>query len=45
MDTITIEVKEVGDKKQFYFHGSVGELPHEPQTVGAGVSDTTASTS
>jgi ATP-dependent Clp protease ATP-binding subunit ClpC len=44
MDTITIEVKEVGDKKQFYFHGSVGELPHEPQTVGAGASDTTAST-
>ena len=27
MDTITIEVKEVGDKKQFYFHGSVGEPP------------------
>ncbi len=36
MDTITIEVKEVGDKKQFYFHGSVGDLPHEPEAVGAG---------
>jgi ATP-dependent Clp protease ATP-binding subunit ClpC len=36
MDTISIEVKEVGDKKQFYFHGSVGEPPHEPEPVGAG---------
>jgi ATP-dependent Clp protease ATP-binding subunit ClpC len=39
MDTITIEVREVAGKKQFYFHGSVGELPPEPQPVGAGVGD------
>jgi hypothetical protein len=39
MDTITIEVKEVGDKTQFYFHGTVGELPPEPQTVGAGAGE------
>jgi ATP-dependent Clp protease ATP-binding subunit ClpC len=39
MDTITIEVKEVGDKKQFYFHGSVGDLPQDPQPVGAGAGD------
>lgn len=36
MDTITIEVKEVGDKKQLVFHGSVGETPAELHTVGAG---------
>ncbi len=37
MDTISIEVREVGDKKQLYFHGSVGE-PHAepPEPVGAG---------
>jgi ATP-dependent Clp protease ATP-binding subunit ClpC len=36
MDTITIEVKEVGDKKQLYFHGTKGEAPAEPEPVGAG---------
>ena len=35
MDTITIEVKEVGDKKQLYFHGTLGDAPAEPQVVGA----------
>jgi len=39
MDTISIEVKEVGDKKQFCFHGSVGEPPPEPQAVGAGAGE------
>ena len=39
MDTITIEVKEVGDKKQLYFHGTKGEAPPEPQTVGAGAGE------
>jgi ATP-dependent Clp protease ATP-binding subunit ClpC len=39
MDTITIEAKEVGDKKQFYFRGSSGETTPEPQTVGAGAGD------
>ena len=32
MDTITIEVKEVGDKKQLYFRGSVGAAPATPAT-------------
>ena len=36
MDTITIEVKEVGDKKQLTFHGSASEPEAEPQPVGAG---------
>ena len=40
MDTITIEVKEVGDKKQLYFHGTKGEAPAEPQVVGAGAGET-----
>ncbi|MCE5267910.1 MAG: ATP-dependent Clp protease ATP-binding subunit [Planctomycetaceae bacterium] len=36
MDTITIEVREVGDKKQLYFHGSTGETPAEhAEVVGA----------
>jgi ATP-dependent Clp protease ATP-binding subunit ClpC len=35
MDTITIEVKEVGDRKQLYFRGSVGES-HAEQPVAAG---------
>ena len=35
VDTITIEVKEVGDKKQLYFHGTLGDAPAEPQVVGA----------
>ncbi|MBN2580902.1 MAG: ATP-dependent Clp protease ATP-binding subunit, partial [Pirellulales bacterium] len=36
-DTITVEVKEVGDKKQLIFIGSVAETPkEEPQAVGAG---------
>ena len=30
MDTITIEVKEVADKKQLFFHGTVGEPPPPP---------------
>ena len=40
VDTITIEVKEVGDKKQLYFHGTKGEAPAEPQVVGAGAGET-----
>ena len=36
MDTISIEVKEVGDKKQLCFHGAKGEAPAEPEPVGAG---------
>jgi ATP-dependent Clp protease ATP-binding subunit ClpC len=36
MDTITIEVKEVGDKKQFVFVGSPAAPPSDPQPVGAG---------
>jgi ATP-dependent Clp protease ATP-binding subunit ClpC len=44
MDTITIEAKEVGDKKQLFFRGSVGASPatpatpasSEPPPVGAG---------
>ncbi|MEN6449947.1 MAG: ATP-dependent Clp protease ATP-binding subunit [Thermoguttaceae bacterium] len=36
MDTITIEVREVGDKKQLYFHGSTGEPQAEAgEPVGA----------
>ncbi len=36
MDTITIDVKEVGDKKQLHFQSSVSEPEAEPQPVGAG---------
>ncbi|MCD4726096.1 MAG: AAA family ATPase, partial [Pirellulales bacterium] len=36
MDTITVEVKEVGDKKQLHFQSSVSEPEAEPQPVGAG---------
>ncbi len=36
MDTITVEVKEVGEKKQLYFHGTKGETPADQQPVGAG---------
>jgi ATP-dependent Clp protease ATP-binding subunit ClpC len=37
VDTITVEVKEVGEKKQLVFHGSKGETPADPpQPVGAG---------
>jgi ATP-dependent Clp protease ATP-binding subunit ClpC len=36
MDTITIEVGEVGEKKQLFFHGSSSATPAEPQAVGAG---------
>jgi ATP-dependent Clp protease ATP-binding subunit ClpC len=39
MDMITIEVKEVGDKKQFCFRGTAGETTPEPQTVGAGAGE------
>jgi len=35
MDTIHIEVREVGDKKQLHFRGTAGETPAEPQAVGA----------
>jgi len=35
MDTITVQVKEVGDKKQLYFEGSASEAAEEPPTVGA----------
>ncbi len=35
MDTITIEVKEVGDRKQLFFHGTVGGKLSEPQPVAA----------
>ena len=36
VDTITIEVKQVGDKKQLVFHGSVSDSPNELHAVGAG---------
>jgi len=39
MDTITIEVKEVGDKKQLCFQGSKSQTPAEPQPVGAGAGE------
>jgi ATP-dependent Clp protease ATP-binding subunit ClpC len=42
IDTIHIEVKEVGDKKQLIFRGTTGEAPAEPQTVGAGAGDSSA---
>jgi len=35
IDTITVQVKEVGDKKQLYFEGSASEAAEEPPTVGA----------
>lgn len=38
MDTILVEVKEVGDKKQLCFHGTKGETPADPEPVGAGSS-------
>ncbi len=39
MDTISIEVREVAEKKQFYFHGTAGEPHAEPaEPVGAGAS-------
>ena len=36
MDTITVEVREVGDKKQLCFNASKTETPAEPEPVGAG---------
>ena len=36
---ITVEVKEVGDKKQLIFTGSVVEVPEDKEPVGAGVGD------
>jgi ATP-dependent Clp protease ATP-binding subunit ClpC len=33
MDTVTIDVKEVGGKKQLYFCGSVGEQPPTPASA------------
>ena len=38
-DTITVEVKEVGDKKQLVFVGSTAEQHEEPLAVGAGAED------
>jgi len=35
MDTITVEVKEIGGKKQLNFVGSTSEPPKEPPTVAA----------
>jgi ATP-dependent Clp protease ATP-binding subunit ClpC len=35
-DTIMVEVKEVGGKKQLTFRGSVGETPSEPEHAAAG---------
>jgi ATP-dependent Clp protease ATP-binding subunit ClpC len=34
-DTVTIQVKKVGGKKQLIFVGSVGPLPEEQPPVGA----------
>ncbi|MEN6407554.1 MAG: ATP-dependent Clp protease ATP-binding subunit [Thermoguttaceae bacterium] len=42
MDTITIDVKEVGDKKQLFFQGAKKETPDDSQAVGAGTGETTA---
>ena len=39
MDMITIDVKEVGDKKQLHFQSSVSEPEAEPQPVGAGAGE------
>ena len=46
MDTITIEVKEVGDKKQLFFRGSLEQAtpPQAPVAAGAGSTGTTPST-
>jgi ATP-dependent Clp protease ATP-binding subunit ClpC len=45
MDTVTIEVREVADKKQLYFHGTLGDAPAEPpQPVGAGAGGESAAT-
>jgi ATP-dependent Clp protease ATP-binding subunit ClpC len=33
---VQVEVKEVGDKRQLVFHGSVGKKEPEPEPVGAG---------
>jgi ATP-dependent Clp protease ATP-binding subunit ClpC len=38
VETITIEVKEVGDKKQLSFQGTKREVPAEAEPVGAGAS-------
>jgi ATP-dependent Clp protease ATP-binding subunit ClpC len=41
-DTIVVDVKEVGGKRQLIFNGSIGPPPEEPAPVGAatGASDT-----
>ncbi len=44
MDTITVEVIEVGGKKQLKFHGSLQHAPEQPAAVGAGNGDTAAPT-
>jgi ATP-dependent Clp protease ATP-binding subunit ClpC len=41
LNTITIEVKEVGDRKQLFFHGSAGETTTDQQTVGVGTDGNT----
>jgi len=38
MDTIHIEVREVGGKKQLFFHGTTGEPVEPPQPVAAAAS-------
>jgi ATP-dependent Clp protease ATP-binding subunit ClpC len=40
MDTIHIEVREVGGKKQLHFHGTAGETTEPPQPVGAATGGT-----
>jgi ATP-dependent Clp protease ATP-binding subunit ClpC len=35
MDAIQIEVREVGGKKQLFFHGTKGEAVEPPQPVAA----------
>ncbi|MEN6558145.1 MAG: AAA family ATPase, partial [Thermoguttaceae bacterium] len=42
MDTITVDVKEVGDKKQLFFKGGKNETPDDSQAVGAGTGETAA---
>ena len=39
LDTITVEVKEVGDKKQLTFHGSKSVKHEEPEPVAAAAGD------
>jgi ATP-dependent Clp protease ATP-binding subunit ClpC len=41
MHTISIEVKEVGDRKQLFFHGAAADAPADPQPVAAGADGST----